>query len=93
MEQELTKDPDARLDYAWSWVDWLAGDTIESFAFEVDPPNGVTIDEQSINPDKNIVVAWIAGGVIKTAVGVTCHIVTTAGRVDDRTISLWIDEQ
>jgi hypothetical protein len=71
MDQELTKDPDARLDYAWDWTDWLNGDTIDSYAFVLDPPAGVVIDEQTMNAEATIVVAWIMGGTRQTAVRVT----------------------
>lgn len=93
MELEVTKDPDARLDYAWDWTEWLDGDTIVDHEIKFDPTENVTLDDSVRNTENTMVVAWITGGVLKTSVDVTCHIVTAAGRSDDRTMSLWIDQR
>lgn len=84
--KHITKDPDAVLDYGWDWAAWLAsGDTIASYTLTVTSGGTVTIDSDS--DDGTSVVAFISGGTTGRSV-VTCHIVTTAGREDDRSIIL-----
>lgn len=79
-------DPDAVLDFAISWVDWLAaGETIT--AFTCTPSSGVQVN--SATQAGGIVTVWLSHGVPGTAT-VTCHITTSAGRQDDRTLSLRI---
>ena len=89
MSDSFVKDPDAVLDYSFSWVDWLAeGETI--VAFEVTPA-GVTLD--SASHDAGVVTAWVSGGTLRTPASLTCRITTSQGRVDDRTITLRVRER
>lgn len=94
---QLAHDPDARLDYTWNWDDWLQpGEIITSHYLEVEPTqpaDGLMVDTSDIFIGGRMVVAWLQGGVPKTAVGVTCHIVTSEGREDDRTHDIWVKER
>jgi|AMWB02.1.fsa_nt_gi hypothetical protein len=87
----IVKDPDAVLDYVFNWATWLAGisDTISSHTVTV--PAGITLGSSSIVG--STVVAWISGGTAATTYQVTCHIVTAAGREDDRSIYIVIGER
>jgi hypothetical protein len=77
-------DPQAKLDYSWSWVSWLAaGETISSQT--VTGPTSVTVS--GVAQNDGVVTAWIVAATPGT-VAVVCHIVTSAGREDDRTIYL-----
>lgn len=80
----MVKDPQARLDYVWDWTAWLGDDTIT--AATVTAPTGITVEPAEHDGQK--VTAWISGGDVGHSYEATCHITTTAGRVDDRTISL-----
>lgn len=94
---QLEHDPDSRLDYSWDWDKWLGHDeTITNHSISIlpaQPADGVKLDDSDIYPGGKSVVAWLTGGVENTEVGVTCHIVTSEGREDDRTIDLWVKER
>ena len=97
MSNVKRKDPDAKLDYPFDWraktnghgdSDWLApNETIVSYVITVD--TGLTL--LSSSESNGIVTAWISGGTVGTTYRVECLIVTTAGRTDER--SLWITVQ
>lgn len=78
----ILKDPNANLDYTFKWQDWLpVGDTISNHSIIVE---GVTlVSSQVVGTD---VVVWLSAGVEGVTAKVTCRVVTTAGRVDDRTL-------
>lgn len=90
------KDPDARLDYKWDWAaltngtgteNWLdAGETIDSHT--VTATTGITVDSSTATDADTSVVAWLSGGTTNQDYTVTCHIVTTDGREDDRTFTI-----
>lgn len=81
------KDPDAVLDYQWDWNDqWLAGDTIDSHT--ITAPDDLTVESSS--EADGVVTAWISGGTAGSIHLVVCHVVTTGGREDDRSIQLTI---
>jgi len=76
------KDPDAVLDYAMDWSDWLAdSETISSYTVTVD--DGLTKDSDS--ESDGIVTIWLSGGMVNTTYNVVVHIVTSSSRTDDRT--------
>lgn len=102
-----TKDPSARLDFAWDWKNpapgetrgWLdEGETITDHEVTVISggvtdvqPNGVDIDGTDENA--GVVTAWVIGGVAGTAARLTCHVITSDGREDDRTRTISIRER
>lgn len=86
----FTKDPDAVLDYTFAWANWLAdGETISSF--ELDVETGIT--EDSSENDSDDVTVWLSGGTVGENYNVTCHVVTSAGREDDRTMTIKVRER
>jgi len=81
MEQFL-KDPDAVLDYAMDWSDWLDdAETINSHTVTVD--EGLTKDSDS--ESDGIVTIWLSGGTANTTYNIAVKIVTSASRTDERT--------
>lgn len=77
------KDPEAVLDYAFDWTDWLeVGETIDSYV--TTPSSDLTVDSET--ESSGIVTVFISGGTNRANGTATCHIVTSAGREDDRTI-------
>jgi hypothetical protein len=81
----FTKDPEAVLDYAFDWSDWLAtGETISSHTITTE--TGITKDSDS--EAAGVVTVWLSSGTAGTNYRVECKIVTSAGRTDERTI--WI---
>ena len=86
----IIKDPDATLDYSFDWTDWLAGvsDTISTYEIV---GTGVTVTNVSLSGAK--VIGWVSGGVVGAASKIVCKITTTAGRIEQRTIYLTIEER
>lgn len=93
----IPKDPNAVLDYIEDWTTWLdaVSDTLAGHAVTVtsgtDPASNVTLNSSVISGKK--VHAWISGGAVGETVTVVYHVVTAAGRQDDRTFYLKIKER
>jgi hypothetical protein len=94
----VKKDPQAVLDYAFDWAgltngttgaisDWLAsGETISSHVVTVS--TGITKDSDSEASGK--VTVWLSGGTAGTTYTVACKIVTSAGRTDERSMTVQV---
>ena len=81
------KDPDALLDYKLNWSLWLEGlDTISNSNWIV--PTGLTLEANVF--DDTTATAWLSGGDLNATYKVVNRINTTAGRVEDRTITIRI---
>ena len=82
------KDPDAVLDYTFDWSEYLTplADTIATATFIAD--TGLTTS----NPSHTTTAAtcFVSGGTVGSSLNLTCRIVTTGGRTDDRSITLKI---
>lgn len=95
------KDPDAVLDWRWDWAgstngtgrsDWLAdGETISATTVTAD--DGLTVDSSTITDSSTSVTAWLSGGTAGTTYSVACRITTSAGRTDERTIRIRVEER
>ena len=84
------KDPDAVLDWVWDWNEWLdEGETISTSTFIASV--GITMDSTS-NTTKTATV-WLSGGTAGQVYQVTNRIVTSAGRTDDRSITIRATER
>lgn len=85
MARTFRKDVDAYLDYAVDWSVWLVeGDVIDSVEWLV--PDGLSIggSEQT----ETAATVWLSGGEVGRRYAVTCRVLTAAGRVDDRTLTI-----
>lgn len=90
MTNVFTKDPDATLDYQWNWAAWLeVGETITTANVTV--PDGITLDS-STHADTTV-TAWLSGGKAGKGYKVLCHIETNAGREDDRSIYIRVQDR
>ncbi len=84
----FVKDPNAILDYAVDWAEYLAGvDTILTSVWIV--PAGVT--QASATNTSTRAVVWLSGGTAGTSYPVTNRITTAGGRTDDRTMILQVE--
>lgn len=84
------KDPDAVLDWVWDWNEWLEEiETISTSTFIASV--GITMDSTS-NTTKTATV-WLSGGTAGQVYQVTNRIVTSAGRTDDRSITIRVTER
>ena len=85
----FTKDPDATLDYKVDWASWLVDDTITNSTWIV--PTGITYEIDA--NDTTSATVWLSGGSVGSSYEVVNRITTTAGRIDDRTITIRIKEK
>lgn len=88
----LIKDPSAELDYGFDWSarSWLdAGETISAAVWTI--PAGLTLITSQIVGSKT--VAWIGGGTAGTDYTIACRITTSAGRTDERSMTLRVRER
>ena len=81
----ISIDPDAVKDYLFDWTDWLGTDTIASYVLT--PAAGMTLPTESNTATG--VTAWVT---FTTTADLKCHIVTAAGREDDRTVTFEVVE-
>lgn len=88
MAESFVKDPNASLDYEWDWAAWLDGDTIASHTVVA---TGLTV--VSSTASTTAVVAWLSGGTAGATYVATCHIATAAGRQDDRSITIRVENR
>ena len=101
MASSFLKDPDAVLDYKWDWKaktngtgssDWLAdGETINSHTIAA--VTGITLDSSSNTDTDTSVTGWYSSGTNLIDYDVTCHIVSSDGREDDRTITIQVRDR
>ena len=89
MPQTFDKDPDAVLDYAVDWEDWLGGDTIASSSWTV--PAGITKDSDT--HDDTTATVWVSGGAAGETYRLVNHIETAAGREEDRSIFIVVKQR
>jgi hypothetical protein len=82
--REFRKDPDAVLDYAVDWSEWLDDDTITASEWTV--PDGITADSDSNTT--TLATVWLSGGTLGQTYSLVNHITTAAGREEDQTIKI-----
>lgn len=88
------KDPDAVLDYAVDWSDWLAdAETIDTIAVAVDEGDVEIEASPAASETDGVVTAWVSGGTDNTQAVVRYRVTTSDGRTDDRSIKLIIRER
>jgi len=90
LPRHFTKDPQAVLDYAVDWSDWLAsGETISTSTWAV--PSGVTKDSDSSTTTKATI--WLSGGTAGEDYDLVNHVITSSSREDDRTITVAVRQK
>lgn len=87
----FVKDPQAVLDYGFDWSLWLAGDTIDTSTWSVD--SGITIVPASEVHDTTTTTVFLQDGVQGQKYKLTNTITTAAGRTDERTILIRVDQR
>lgn len=81
------KDPDAKLDYAIDWSEWLAsGETISASAWTI--PTGLTNESETFDDDSTKV--WLSGGTDGETYTVANKITSSEGRIDERTFQIMV---
>jgi hypothetical protein len=85
----FVKDPSAVLDYKFDWATWLGVDAISSYVLAVQ--SGLV--QASASNTITSVTVWLSGGTAGQSYSVACRIVTAAGRTDERTISILVQDR
>jgi hypothetical protein len=95
------KDPSAILDYKFDYAnttnggtkaDYLAsGETITTAT--VTAETGLTVTSYSATNSSTSVTAWLSGGTVNADYLVTCRIVTSANRTDERSIRIKVRDR
>jgi hypothetical protein len=85
----FTKDPNAVLDYSIDWTRWLAGDQIATSEWII--PSGLT----KMADSKTVTAAtvWLSSGTASQSYTVTNRITTAAGRTEDRSFTIRVEER
>lgn len=92
MPEAFTKDPQAVLDYRFDWTPWLATpETISTHVVTV--PSGLTLESSAQTDSNKSVTAWLSGGVAGKSYRVTCRVVTSQGRTDERSAIINVVER
>ena len=89
MPKSFRIDPDARKDYVFDWAAWLGADTIASYTLTA--AGDVELDGNS--GTDTAVTGWVRPVPPAVSGSVTCHVVTAAGREDDRTMQFFVGEE
>lgn len=95
---EFEKDPNAVLEYELDLTNWLekaetavVGDTLNTVTWTPpSEPAGTPTVQSSTILTGNIARVWLVGGTLGQDYKFTVHIVSTAGRQDDRTVTFKI---
>lgn len=93
----ITKDPQAKLDYGLDWALWLkqrdgTTDVISSAAWSVSGPDSALVTSNPYR-DNTVTGVWLSGGTVGATYTATCHIVTVAGREDDRSLKVKVQQR
>ena len=88
--QTFRKDPDAVLDYGFDWSAWLAsGETISTSTWTV--PTGITKDSDEKGDTSTKI--WLSGGEDGETYAIANKVVTSAGRTDERSFDVVVEER
>jgi hypothetical protein len=87
------KDPAARVDYAIDWTPYLDGQSILASVWAVAPdePDGVAVAEAGFAAART--VARLEGGILGRSYRVSNQVTLSDGSVDERSITLRVEER
>lgn len=87
------KDPEARVDYAIDWAEYLDGQTIAASTWTVEPveQGGIAVDEDSFEPLRT--AARLSGGVTGHSYSVSNLVTLSDGTADVRSITLRLEQR
>ncbi len=83
------KDPQAKLDYGIDWSAWLDGDVIIASAWSSDA--GLIVEANSFT--STVTTVWLSGGTVGASYRVTNHVTTQAGRENDFSIVIVVQQR
>lgn len=93
--RDFVKDPQAKLDYVIDFLTngYLApGETLVTATFTV-PVGLVAGDPHPASNTTTTATVWLSGGTPGQEYSVTCHIVTSEDRTDERSINIRVEDR
>ncbi len=90
---QITKDPDADLDYSIDWTAWFTGAETISTSTWTAYPTDITMHSDGLDVSNKIATVWLSGGSLANPRGgyeITNRIVTTASRTEERSIRVFM---
>jgi len=88
--QTFRKDPHAKLDYGFDWLDWLvSGETITDSTWTV--PTGITKVSDQRGDDS--VIVWLSGGTAGESYTIACKVTTSDNRIDERSFVVQVENR
>jgi hypothetical protein len=85
MAADWQKDPESVLDWRFDWTEWLAdGEAIEDSVMTVSA--GIVLESSSYSPTST--TAWLSGGSVGSTYSLANRVTTSAGRTDERTVTI-----
>lgn len=87
------KDPQSRVDYAVDWSGYLDGQVVAASSWSVRPaePGGLAVDADSF--DLTRTAATLSGGLAGHVYSATNQVTLSDGRIDERSITLRVEER
>lgn len=87
------KDPQAEVDYTIDWGGNLVGRTVAESDWAVSPsePGGVAILDDAVEQSRTR--ATLSGGIAGHVYRVTSQVVLSDGRIDERSLTLRVEER
>lgn len=88
----LIKDPDATLDYGVDWSDYLdAGETLSMSSWSAAPAGDLTLSGEASGASSASVL--VAGGMKGRIYRLVNRVTTSAGRTDERSITIRVEHR
>lgn len=89
----LRRDPNSKLDYQIDWSAFLTGgDTIATAVWTCSPSTIIASSPASSIVGGTAAKVWLEGGTAGLTYTLTCRITTSAGRTDDRSVRVKVEE-
>lgn len=87
------KDPGARVDYAIDWAPYLVGQSVLASEWQVSPveAGGIAVEEASFAAART--AARLGGGLVGRSYRISNRVTLSDGSVDERSITLRVEER
>ena len=87
----IAKDPQARIDYVIDWSAYLAGQSVIASEWSVHPAGGLTVEEAAFEPGRTSV--RVSGGALGHVYRLTNRVTLSDGQVDERSVTVRVEER
>lgn len=87
------KDPSTTVDYSFDWAAWLTGGEITDTSWAIEPQGAGAPGLGTVVEAGSVRGVHVSGGVRGQRYRLTCTIETDAGRIGERSLSLYVMER